>query len=66
MGRNLGSFNLKETKRSVAIRLLAEGKNKDEVIQHLLQIGATSNTARQYASWALKQLKGAQDEDALS
>jgi ferritin-like protein len=56
MSRPLGSNNLKESSRQKAVRLLASGLKRDEVIKTLTDEGATENTAKQYYAYAKRQL----------
>jgi ferritin-like protein len=57
MSRPLGSNNLKESSRQKAVRLLASGLNRDEVIKTLTDEGAAENTAKQYYAYAKRQQK---------
>ena len=43
MSRPLGSYNLKESSRQKAVRLLASGLKRDEVIKTLTPEGCTSS-----------------------
>lgn len=56
MSRPPGSYNLKESDRQKAVRLLASGFKRDEVIKTLTEEGATENTAKQYYAYAKRQL----------
>lgn len=58
MPRPPGSYNLKESARQKAVRLLAEGKSKDEIKQTLIDEGSKATTARQYLIYASLQMKG--------
>lgn len=55
MTRPPGAFNIKESKRQAAVRLFKDGKNRDEIIQALKEMGATENTAVQYYAYAKYQ-----------
>ncbi len=62
MSRTVGATNLKESSRQAAIRLLAEGKNKEDTIRTLIELGAKPSTASQNYYFAKRHLTQKSDK----
>lgn len=63
MPRPPGSYNIKESNRQMAVRLLAEGKGRAELVSLLRENGSTSRSAEQYYAYAKRQLTKETNDD---